>query len=98
MIFDGGVAHALLAWAAFARTGQYTMKLYREEVRPVVDVVLDASELDADPSRLAMEARTTSLFGDKRVIRIRRRRRSRRDIFKAHRSRRFIDSGIGISG
>jgi DNA polymerase-3 subunit delta len=34
-------------------------------------VVLDASELDADPSRLAMEARTTSLFGDRRVIRIR---------------------------
>lgn len=34
-------------------------------------LVLDASELDADPSRLAMEARTTSLFGDKRVIRVR---------------------------
>jgi len=31
-------------WQAYARTGQYTMKLYREEVRPVVDVVLDASE------------------------------------------------------
>ena len=34
-------------------------------------VVLDAGELDADPSRLAVEARTTSLFGDKRVIRVR---------------------------
>lgn len=34
-------------------------------------LVLDASELDADPSRLAVEARTTSLFGDRRVIRIR---------------------------
>jgi DNA polymerase III subunit delta len=34
-------------------------------------VVLDAAELDADPSRLAVEARTTSLFGDKRVIRVR---------------------------
>ncbi len=31
-------------WQAYARTGTYTMKLYREEVRPVVDVVLDASE------------------------------------------------------
>ncbi|MEM9236978.1 MAG: DUF58 domain-containing protein [Verrucomicrobiota bacterium] len=31
-------------WQAYARTGTYTMKLYREEVRPVVDVVFDASE------------------------------------------------------
>lgn len=30
-------------WQAYARTGQYTMKLYREEVRPVVDLVLDVS-------------------------------------------------------
>jgi hypothetical protein len=30
-------------WQAFARTGTYTMKLYREEVRPVVDVLLDVS-------------------------------------------------------
>lgn len=30
-------------WQAFARTGSYTMKLFREEVRPVVDVILDAS-------------------------------------------------------
>ncbi|GAA5483474.1 DUF58 domain-containing protein [Haloferula sargassicola] len=31
-------------WQAYARTGNYTMKLYREEVRPVVDVILDVSE------------------------------------------------------
>ncbi len=31
-------------WQAFARTGSYTMKLFREEVRPVVDLILDASE------------------------------------------------------
>jgi uncharacterized protein (DUF58 family) len=31
-------------WQAFARTGQYTMKLYREEVRPVIDLVIDVSE------------------------------------------------------
>ena len=34
-------------------------------------LVIEASELDADPSRLAVEARTTSLFGDRRVIRVR---------------------------
>lgn len=31
-------------WQAFARTGQYTMKLYREEVRPVIDLVFEVSE------------------------------------------------------
>jgi uncharacterized protein (DUF58 family) len=30
-------------WQAYARTGNYTMKLYQEEVRPLVDLVLDAS-------------------------------------------------------
>ncbi len=30
-------------WQAYARSGQYTMKLYREEVRPLVDVAVDAS-------------------------------------------------------
>jgi uncharacterized protein (DUF58 family) len=30
-------------WQAYARTGHYTMKLYREEVSPVVDLVLDVS-------------------------------------------------------
>jgi uncharacterized protein (DUF58 family) len=30
-------------WQAYARTGNYTMKLYREEVRPVVDLVFDVS-------------------------------------------------------
>ena len=31
-------------WQAYARTGQYTMKLYREEVRPLVDLFLDVSQ------------------------------------------------------
>jgi len=31
-------------WQAFARTGTYTMKLFREEVRPMVDIVLDVSD------------------------------------------------------
>ncbi len=30
-------------WQAYARTGQYSMKLFREEIRPVVDLILDAS-------------------------------------------------------
>jgi len=29
---------------AYARTGSYTMKLYREEVRPIVDIILDVSD------------------------------------------------------
>lgn len=31
-------------WQAYARTGHYSMKLYREEVRPVIDIILDVSE------------------------------------------------------
>src|ERR1700733_11860114 len=30
-------------WQAYARTGNYTMKLYREEVSPLVDLVLDVT-------------------------------------------------------
>ena len=30
-------------WGAYARTGTYTMKLFREEVQPQVDVVVDTS-------------------------------------------------------
>lgn len=47
-------------WQAFARTGNYTMKLYREEVRPVIDIILDASEsMFFDPVKAA---RTAELF------------------------------------
>lgn len=47
-------------WQAYARTGQYTMKLYREEVRPVVDVVFDASEsMFFEPQKAA---RSVELF------------------------------------
>jgi uncharacterized protein (DUF58 family) len=31
-------------WRAYARTGHYTMKLYREEVSPAVDLALDVSQ------------------------------------------------------
>lgn len=47
-------------WQAYARTGTYTMKLFREEVRPVVDLVLDASESMFFENRKA--ARTAELF------------------------------------
>ena len=30
-------------WQAYARTGQYTMKLFREETRPTVDVLFDVT-------------------------------------------------------
>ncbi|SKA76216.1 Protein of unknown function DUF58 [Prosthecobacter debontii] len=39
-------------WQAYARTGTYTMKLYREEVRPLVDLVVDVS-----PSMAAFPAK-----------------------------------------
>lgn len=47
-------------WQAYARTGTYTMKLFREEVRPVVDLILDASESMFFEERKA--ARTAELF------------------------------------
>ena len=34
-------------------------------------LVLEGGELDGDPGRLIVEARTTSLFGDRRVVRVR---------------------------
>jgi DNA polymerase-3 subunit delta len=34
-------------------------------------VTLDGSDLDGDPGRLLVEARTSSLFGEKRVVRVR---------------------------
>ena len=44
-------------WQAYARTGHYSMKLYREEVRPLVDIVLDASNsMWAYPGKAARAA------------------------------------------
>src|SRR5689334_11370251 len=45
-------------WNAYARTGTYTMKLYREEVSPLVDLVLDVSAsmfLDESKSNRSLE-------------------------------------------
>jgi len=47
-------------WQAYARTGNYSMKLYREEVRPVVDIILDGSESMFFNDQKA--ARTAELF------------------------------------
>lgn len=41
-----------ISWQAYARTGYYLMKLYREEVRPLVDLTLDVSD-----SMFAFEAK-----------------------------------------
>lgn len=41
-------------WAAYARSGHYTMKLYREEVSPAVELVLDVSaSMFAAPGKAA---------------------------------------------
>jgi uncharacterized protein (DUF58 family) len=45
-------------WQAYARSGNYTMKLYREEVHPLADLVLDASPsmfLDDEKGRRTLE-------------------------------------------
>lgn len=46
-------------------------KLTEAEPQTASVVVLEGAEIDADPSILAVEARTMSLFGGKRVIRVR---------------------------
>ncbi len=47
-------------WQAYARTGHYSMKLYREEVRPLIDVVFDVSDsMSFDPAK---ERRSVELF------------------------------------
>lgn len=39
-------------WQAYARTGSYTMKLYRQETSPRVDLVIDASRsMNVDPAK-----------------------------------------------
>jgi uncharacterized protein (DUF58 family) len=43
-------------WRAYARTGSYTMKLYREEVSPLVDLVLDVSRSMFFDPRKALRA------------------------------------------
>lgn len=45
-------------WQAYARSGNYSLKLYREEVRPVVEILLDVSEsmfADEEKARRVVE-------------------------------------------
>lgn len=50
-------------WQAYARTGQYTMKLYREEVRPVIDLICDVSpSMFLDETKSARTAELLSFF------------------------------------
>ena len=45
-------------WQAYGRTGNYTMKLFREEVQPLVDVVIDRSSsmfFEPDKARRSAE-------------------------------------------
>lgn len=45
-------------WQAYARTNTYTLKLYREEVSPSIDLVFDASEsmaVDADKAKRSLQ-------------------------------------------
>ncbi|WP_411844781.1 DUF58 domain-containing protein [Roseibacillus persicicus] len=50
-------------WQAYARTGQYTMKLYREEVRPVIDLICDVSpSMFLDEAKSARTAELLAFF------------------------------------
>jgi uncharacterized protein (DUF58 family) len=49
-------------WRAYARTGSYTMKLYREEVSPLVDLVLDVSPSMFFEERKALRALELACF------------------------------------
>lgn len=45
-------------WQAFARTGNYTLKLYREEVQPIVEIIFDVSDsmfVDPEKAERALE-------------------------------------------
>ena len=45
-------------WQAYARSGHYSLKLYREEVRPVVEILFDVSEsmfAEKEKARRAVE-------------------------------------------
>lgn len=45
-------------WQAYARTGNYSMKLYREEVRPLIEIILDVSDshfFDPEKSKRTLE-------------------------------------------
>ncbi len=58
---DGGRVH---------ETAQAVIDAYAA-AGPAEVLTFDAAELDADPQRLAVEVRTISLFGERRIVRVR---------------------------
>jgi DNA polymerase-3 subunit delta len=52
-------------------TGQKLLAFFGKDDPEIEIVSFDAAELDAEPDRLAIEAKTVSLFGNKRLIRVR---------------------------
>ena len=52
-------------------TAQRLVRHYEGESGGMGLVTLDGGEIDADPGRLLVEARTSSLFGERRVVRVR---------------------------
>ena len=59
-VYQPGDDPRQINWQAYARTGLYSMKLYREEVRPLVDLIFDVSaSMFAFPTK---EQRTLELF------------------------------------
>lgn len=53
-------------------TGQRLVRHYEgRDAEGMGLVTLDGSELDGDPGRLLVEARTASLFGERRIVRVR---------------------------
>lgn len=57
-------------WQAFARSGNYTMKLYRREVSPRVDLLVDVSASMFFDSAKAALARETALFCVESALRL----------------------------
>ena len=52
-------------WQAYARTGNYSMKLFREEVRPVIDLLIDASEsMWCEPAKAKRAAELVYLIAE----------------------------------
>jgi DNA polymerase-3 subunit delta len=68
-------AGVLLAYGPDAglvrEVGQRLARHYGGDADSMNLVTLDGGEVDSDPGRLAVEARTVSLFGDRRVVRVR---------------------------
>ena len=69
---DQGVLLAYGPDAGLVReVGQKLVQRFAGDATSMNLVTLDGSEVDADPGRLLVEARSASLFGDRRIVRVR---------------------------